>query len=74
MSFLAGDRGMGDCVYLPLVVEGISLGEYLMFLNEIWPKLWDKSKNQPPVGDLNNLQLGGPGGVRHEAEGIVSIS
>ncbi len=45
MAFLAGDRVMGDCVDLSLVVEGISLGEYLMFSNEISPKLWDKSKN-----------------------------
>ncbi len=51
VAFLAGDRGMGDCVELPLVVE-ISLGEYLMFSNEIWPKSWDKSKNQPPVDHL----------------------
>ena len=35
VAFLVGDRCMGDCVDLPLVVEGISLGKYLMFSNEI---------------------------------------
>ena len=29
-------------------------------------------RNQPPVGDPNNLQWGGPGRVRHEAEGQVT--
>ncbi len=72
VAFLAEDRGMGDCVDLPLVVEGISLGEYLMFSNEIWPKLWNKSKKQPPVGDPHNLERGSLGGVRHEAEGRVT--
>ncbi len=44
---MAGDRRVRACVDLPQVVEGISPGEYLMILNEIQPKLWDKSNSGP---------------------------
>ncbi len=37
--------------------------KHLVISNEIWPKSWDKSRNQPPVGDSHNLQLGGLGGA-----------
>ena len=58
---------LNDTLYIISFVYYLHTRKVSLRYIKYWLRLY--SKNQPPMGDQHNLQLGGPGCIRHEAEG-----